>query len=83
MRRRSILLCAFTSSTLALPAASRATPCWGTSSAFSSTPACSTARTYMPGSSRPSGLGTTARSVMVPVVGFTFTPLNCSRPGCG
>ena len=52
-------------------------------SAASATPVSSTARTYMPGISRPSGLGTSARRVTAPVPRLTVTPLNCSRPAWG
>jgi hypothetical protein len=59
------------------------TACCGTSSAVAFTPSCSTARTYMPGISSLSGLGTTARSVTLPVPASTVTPLKVRRPGCG
>ncbi|MOA26464.1 hypothetical protein D3C78_1472600 [compost metagenome] len=79
-RRCTFWSAALTTSTLALPAMSRVTACWGTSKASGATPVGSKACTYMPGISTPSGLGTTARSVTTPVLGFTITPANCSLP---
>ncbi|MNT17767.1 hypothetical protein D3C72_1529420 [compost metagenome] len=67
----------------ALPSGARVTACCGTSSAASFTPSCSTARTYMPGISSLSGLGTTARRVTLPVPASTVTPLKVRRPACG
>ena len=43
----------------------------------------STARTYMPGSRVPSGLGTSARSVTWPVLSSTVRSVNSSAPLCG
>ena len=47
---------------------SRVTPCCGASSRWRRRPRRSSRRTYMPGSSTPSGLGNTARRVTAPVV---------------
>ena len=65
-----------------LPLGSRATPCCGTSSAFWRTPAPSFARTYMPGISTWSGLGTSTRSEKLPVLGSTATSENFRLPWC-
>ena len=78
--RTSTLLSLPTTIAVVSPFGSRAMPCIGTSTASLRTPPPITARTYMPGISTPSGLGTTARSVSVPVLSLTITPENCSRP---
>ena len=81
--RRSTLSCASTTITLAAPRASRCSACCGTCSACSTVPVSSTARTYMPGISTPSGLSKRARSVTPPVAVLTETPEKPMRPGSG
>jgi hypothetical protein len=83
MARLATLLSPSITSAEALPSGARVTACCGTSRAVAFTPSCSTARTYMPGISSLSGLGTTARSVTLPVPASTVTPLKVRRPGCG
>ena len=72
-----------TTSTEARPVASRVTACCGISKAPLAMPVGSTAWANMPGSNWPSGLGTTARKVTVPMLGLTISPENCSLPTWG
>ena len=62
------------------PASSRVMACCGARMAWGLSPSATTARTYMPGSSTPLGLGKMARSVTAPVVWSTVTSVNCSLP---
>ena len=65
------------------PWAERDTACCGNSTALPAL-ACSTrTRTYRPGNSEPSGLGTSARSVIWPLVGSTDRSENSRRPAIG
>ena len=78
--RASTALLAPTTIAIACPLGSRVTACCGTRIAFSRTPSSTTARTYMFGSSTPSGFGNSARSVIAPVDASTVTSENCSTP---
>lgn len=69
-----------TTRAVAWPLGSRLMPCCGASRPFWSTASSSTARTYMPGSRVPSGLGNSARKVTEPVASSTATSLNLSLP---
>ena len=80
--RTSTLLSLPTTIAVVSPFGSRAMPCIGTSTASLRTPPPITARTYMPGISRPSGLSTFTRRPKLPVVGSTLTSENSSVPLC-
>jgi hypothetical protein len=80
--RGSILFSAPTTSTTGLPRSSRLTARCGTSIAFCCVPSTRWARTNMPGSNRPLGLGNSARMIWLPVVWSTVTSAKRSVP-CG
>ncbi len=61
----------------------RRTACWVTSMACSFTPSSTTARTNIPGSSVPSGLGKTMRRITEAVDGSTDTSRNWRVPSKG
>ncbi len=73
------LLSGPTTSTVS-PVEPRVTACCGSSTADGSSAWATRTRTYWPGSSRPSGLGTSARSVTWPEVGSTLRSVNSSLP---
>ncbi len=81
--RRSTLFWAPTTSTLAPPLVSRVTAGCGTRIASGTRASVTWARTNMPGSSVPCGLGNTARMVTAPELGSTVTSVNCSLPSTG
>ena len=66
--------------TWAWPRGLRVSAAWGRRTACRFNPWESRARTYIPGSSRRSGFGKTARSVTVPVASWTETSENASFP---
>jgi hypothetical protein len=59
----------------------RVTACCGSRMALPALACSSCTRTYMPGSSRPCGLGTSARSVTWPLPGSTLRSENSRRAG--
>ena len=65
------------------PPVPRVTACCGTTMPVGVSACSSRTRTYMPGSSRPVGFGTSARSVIWPEVGSTERSVKSSRPACG
>ena len=77
--RRVILPSSLTTLTLS-PASVRVTACWGRAMALDAWACSMRTRTYMPGSSRPLGLGTSARSVTWPVELSTVRSVNSSLP---
>ena len=61
----------------------RVTACWGSRMPEGSSACDRRTRTYWPGKSRPSALGTSARRVIWPLVASTVRSLNSSLPGFG
>ena len=65
------------------PVEPRCTACCGTTMPVGVCACSRRTRTYIPGSSRPFGFGTSARSVIWPEVGSTLRSEKSSLPGCG
>ncbi|EXJ42091.1 hypothetical protein D049_3388B, partial [Vibrio parahaemolyticus VPTS-2010] len=76
------VLSALTVITEALPVASRVTVFCGIKIALGSTPVITVARTNIPGRSKPSGFGNSARKVTLPVLSSTLTSVNFIVPLC-